>query len=153
MIKLSKPFYSKLLIYATYCLILFTPIQVIAGDQIFNTSRKTNSDSGKQMKNIHWSPSKPESKPEETVESEDETAKDEENISPEKEIWGKYKELAAGTATKETIDSEEIDTTEETTKEATPDKKPSGLTAIIDDYKNAQKSKGKMNSRSFGSID
>ncbi len=151
MIKLSKPFYSNLLICATYCLILFTPIQVIAGDQLFNSSNKSNSDAGKKMKNMHWDT--PDPKPEEVTKSEGKTATEEET-SPEEDMWEKYKELAAGTKAKETTANEENTTTEKASKgNATPDKKHGGLTAIIDDYKNAQESKGKMNSRSFGSID
>ena len=148
---LSKPFYSKLLFGTIFCLI-FLPIQVIAGDKIFNSSKKSNENGDTQMRSMHWDA--PETK--ESAAPEQETVEEEkqEITNEEEDIWKKYKDLAAGTPTSDTPedgDNIEIETTEEKTEPKA--KKQSGLNSIIEDYKNAQKSKGKMNSRSFGSID
>ena len=150
--KLSKPLYSKILFF-TICSVFFTANPAIAEHKeskpLFNTSKK-DSDDKKQMKNISWIPAEKEKS---ETEEKDVTAEDEveKELTSEEELWKKYKELAAGSPDKEAQKEDKENTSKE--DKGTEDKKNNGLSGIIEDYKKAQESKGKMNSRSFGNID
>ncbi|MBV1928762.1 MAG: hypothetical protein KUG81_04545 [Gammaproteobacteria bacterium] len=146
---------------------------------ILDMVKKKDKDTGKRMKSTSFttSPKKKddkddseeENKPElEDIEEADldeslESIIDEENTgkSAEQKLWDAYKAMKAKTASKKEKDNkdnkskthEEEETEEEETESKEDDKKNSGLTKVIEDYKKSQKGKGGLNSRSFGSID
>ena len=132
------------------------------------------------MKSMSWKSKKPkEEKKEEVKETKDDATKEnketsettaiedlpEDQLTPDQKLWKKYRDLATGKRPEADEDKEEDktasdETDEENKKESDTDsaktekqEKPSGLRHIVDAYKNSQKNKGNMNSRSFGSID
>ncbi len=120
------------------------------------------------MRSVTWNTSKKEDQvsgedSDEKTSSETESASSEdENLTPEQKLWNKYRDLADGkgkeNAKDNDVNDEDVSADEETpnaieeTAEVEP-KKKSGLQGILENYKNAQKDKGKMNSRSFGNPD
>lgn len=87
-----------------------------------------------------------------------------EEIAENKKIWKKYKTMSdeakakkAGTKKDKTPDTEEEQAEAEKTKEEAEkdikEEPQGGIDIILERYKNAQKNKGKLNSRSYGSID
>lgn len=90
------------------------------------------------------------------------SSSDDESLTAEQKLWNKYRDLADGkgkktvedkdkTGEKSSADDEKSDEKEVATEEEP--KKKSGLQGILENYKNAQKDKGRMNSRSFGNPD
>ncbi len=89
-----------------------------------------------------------------------------EELTPEQKLWEKYKALAAGGKSKSNK-NDKVKNSDDNLSEAknensdekfSPEEKENkekaaGLTAIIKNYRDAQKDRGKMNSRSFGNID
>ncbi len=86
-------------------------------------------------------------------------------LTEDQKIWNKYKELADKNK-KETDEADKEDDSSEDQKNASvenieptenveepPKKELTGMAAILQQYKNAQESKGNMTTRSLGSID
>lgn len=144
---------------------------------ILDMVQKKDEDTSKRMKSTSFTTSpkkkddKDDSEEENKPELEDieeanldeslESIIDEENTgkSAEQKLWDAYKAMKAKTASKKEKDNkdnkskapeEEIDADAESKED---DKKNTGLTKVIEDYKKSQKGKGGLNSRSFGSID
>ncbi len=98
---------------------------------------------------------------------------DEANLTEQQKIWNKYKKLAedgkkeaekkSSKDKKEEQDEKTAENTvekeeaaeEETAKseEETEEKEPTGIAAVLKRYKDAQETKGVLNSRSFGSVE
>ena len=108
------------------------------------------------------------------------TDDEEENLTQRQKIWNKYKKLAEDakknkeesskdsedennsedkdaddTKTSGSKDDQSTESQEETAEESTVEenKEPTGIAGILKRYKDAQETKGTLNSRSFGSID
>lgn len=136
----------------------------------------------KTMKSVKFKPSATKEKAEkakeelklEDIEEADENEslaiddeEEEQEKSKEQKLWDKYKTLKAEAESGEKPkDSDKEDgkekkednddapaLTEEEKEEANKKEKSTGLKSIVDSYKNSQKGKGKLNSRSFGKID
>ena len=152
----SKVFYLRIALCTIIACVAF-PLFATAEEQekptLFNKVKKESEDGSKTMKTMSWNP--PEKEKEEEVNEEKTPNSDEEKITKEQELWEKYKKLAAGGGAKQKSggDEEKDETESSKDKDQTEQKKPGGIASILDNYKNAQKSKGAMNSRSFGSID
>lgn len=99
-------------------------------------------------------------------EDQDNIDKAQEDLTPEEKLWNKYKGLAAGQQESDTDPEKEQsadashEDTEDTSSPGSQEEKPQeantqaqGLKAILENYKKSQKSKGGMNTRSFGSIE
>lgn len=118
--------------------------------EIMESRNKSNG-----MQGARWNNSKKEkeTQSEETKESEESAKPEEDSDNP---LWNKYKEADANTDEKEaappTEESKEEGKTAED-KEKSEEKPKTGLAAILERYKNAQKNKSGMSSRSFGNLD
>ncbi len=134
---------------------------------LFNPTAKSNTstqdDSGKRIKGMSWRKApeeKREEKPEEPeANTQEETA---EELTPSQELWKKYKDLAAGKGVTKKTEAKDETNNEEPIQEKKPESQqtqgiapdaPGGIRSILENYKNTQENKGKMNSRSFGKID
>lgn len=108
---------------------------------------KSRTEKSKGLQGASWNSSKKEK-------AEEDTQKEEEK---KEELWNKYKEAEAKTDEKEHTPAEEQKEEEPQSaakSEEKAEKKPkTGLTAILEKYKNSQENKGGMNSRTFGNLD
>ncbi len=136
-------------------------------DALPETTETEESKPKQAMRSMSWKPPPPEEKTSEQIKaSEQEAVQKIENEKKEQkdlDLWEKYKELAAGQG-KPDQENKDGDESEKGEKED-PDKEgqqeemekqkqeATGLRGIIDTYRDAQKGKGKLSSRSFGKID
>ncbi|PCI99099.1 MAG: hypothetical protein COB14_07105 [Alphaproteobacteria bacterium] len=146
---------------------------------IFNLPEIGDAKRDRTMKSVKFKPSAAKKKAEKTkeelkledIEEADENEslaiEEEQEKSKEQKLWDKYKALKAKAESGEKPkDSDKKDgkkkkednddtpaLTKEKKEEANKKEKSTGLKSIVDSYKNSQKGKGKLNSRSFGKID
>lgn len=143
-------------------------------------TQQDKKDDGKSMKTLRWNTQNKKEEPaiEEKATAEateldtstDKTAESseipEEEMTAEQKMWKKYTELVeAGKNKKNTKDrpetyseseAAESNLTNDAVEEGDAEKieeQATGMQAVLDRYKNSQKNKGVMNSRSFGSVD
>tara|TARA_R110002111_G_scaffold78917_2_gene125138 strand:+ start:78 stop:668 length:591 start_codon:yes stop_codon:yes gene_type:complete len=108
-----------------------------------------------------------------TIDEDDIDSIDEADLTEEQKIWKKYRDLAKSNkpadTDKDKASKDEPKEADEQTQASADDIQPTntndeaieeevkkeltGIAAILDRYKNSQKGKGKMNTRSFGSIE
>lgn len=163
MMNRSKVFCFKLLFCAT--IMVFTVSGVASAEE----------EKKKTMKSVAFSPStQEETKEDEKNPKNIEEADADEGIdvdengdakeqSAEQKLWDKYKAMKAESTEQfenidddndnKTQDSEPALTDKEKEEQAKNEKKANGLRGIVEAYKNSQKNKGTLNSRSFGNID
>jgi len=144
-------------------------------EQIKQSVNKKTMMQTKRWNTPDYGADKEQDKEDEKSESKEETGNDvdEANLTEQQKIWNKYKKLAEEgkknsekksandkeeeQSTEKAENAEEKDSTseEETAKseEEAEEKEPTGIAAVLKRYKDAQETKGVLNSRSFGSVD
>lgn len=134
-----------------------------AGNQIMDIIKK-RMDKKTTMQSRSWHKSSSEKK--EEPKTKDETSKEvsDEELTEDQKVWKKYKTMSdeakakkAGTKKGKNKDyeeeQEEASDQELEGKQAEEEEPKGGIDIILERYKNSQKSKGKLNSRSYGSIE
>jgi len=169
MTNISKPHYLKLL-FCCIAVFVFISSPIFAEEvkeppsNLYNKPKAEEKPKAKSLKSINWeTPEKAgggdsdtQEDKEKTTDKQDEAEKE---LTADQKLWKKYKDLASNNnKAKEDAEDEpaEEEAGEETAKseeETKEDEGAMGIRAIVESYKNSQKNKGKMSSRSFGKID